>query len=103
MKLPTLLRRRNRPPWPMCRDLMERVTDYLEGTMTAEEVAAVEAHLAGCDGCTQAVEQFRMTIVITGQLTADEVADVEPEVFDELLAAFRRRPTDPTGPTGPTP
>jgi anti-sigma factor RsiW len=85
---------RRRPlPWPMCRDLMERVTDYLEGTMTAEEVAAVEAHLAGCDGCTAAVEQFRLTIIVTGELSQDDVDAVDPVVVDELLEAFRRRPT----------
>jgi anti-sigma factor RsiW len=93
MKLRLPFRRRDLP-WPMCRDLMERVTDYLEGTMTADEVAKVEAHLAGCDGCTAAVEQFRMTIVVEGTLQGSDLDDVDPAVLDELLQAFRRHHTE---------
>jgi anti-sigma factor RsiW len=89
MKLRMPFRRRE-VPWPMCRDLMERVTDYLEGAMTPEEVAKVEAHLAGCDGCTAAVEQFRLTILVEGELSEDDVDVVDPAVLDELLEAFRR-------------
>jgi hypothetical protein len=91
MRLPF---RRRELPWPMCRDLMERVTDYLEGAMTPEEVAKVEDHLAGCDGCNAAIEQFRMTITIEGKLTEDDVDAVDPAVVDELLIAFRRRQAD---------
>jgi anti-sigma factor RsiW len=86
---------RRRPlPWPMCRDLMARVTDYLEGAMTPEEMAQVDEHLAGCDGCTAAVEQFRLTIMVEGRLHEADVDAVDPAVVDELLEAFRRRGQD---------
>jgi anti-sigma factor RsiW len=93
MKLRLPFRRRELP-WPMCRDLMERVTDYLEGAMTPDEVAKVEAHLADCDGCDAAVEQFRLTIIVEGALSEDDVDAVDPAVVDELLIAFRRRQSE---------
>ena len=34
-----------------CKDLVELVTDYLEGVLDAEDVERFEDHLALCDGC----------------------------------------------------
>jgi anti-sigma factor RsiW len=73
----------------MCRDLMERLTDYLDGAVSDAERAAIDAHLAACDGCTEAVEQFRMTIRSVGSLRLDDVAALEPGLRDRLLDAFR--------------
>ena len=69
-----------------CQELVELVTDYLEGALDERDVRAFEGHLAGCDGCTEYVEQLRTTIRITGTLSPD---DLEPEVESELLQAFR--------------
>jgi anti-sigma factor RsiW len=73
----------------MCRDLMERLSDYLDDAVSDVERAAIDAHLAGCDGCTEAVEQFRMTIRSVGALRVDDVAVLEPGLRDRLLEAFR--------------
>jgi anti-sigma factor RsiW len=71
-----------------CVELVELVTEYLEGALTPAERARVDAHLADCDGCTSYVEQVRMTIVAAGHLAPD---DLPPGVMDRLLAAFRER------------
>jgi len=73
----------------MCRDLMEFVTDYLDGAMSAEEVGAIDRHLADCPGCRAALDQFRRTIELAGTLRPDEVEAVDPGVRSELLAIFR--------------
>jgi anti-sigma factor RsiW len=39
-----------------CAELVERITDYLEGAMTPDEVSRVRAHLSMCDGCTVHLE-----------------------------------------------
>ena len=39
-----------------CKEVVELVTDYLEGTLPDELRLKMEAHLAGCDGCTHYVE-----------------------------------------------
>lgn len=69
-----------------CKEMVELVTDYLEGKLSAEQRFRFEKHLAACHGCTNYVEQMRKTIQITGQLSE---ADVSPETARELLAIFR--------------
>jgi len=69
-----------------CRELVELVTAYLEGDLSAGERKRFDAHLAGCDGCTMYVEQMRRTIELTGTLSVD---DVPPEAEDALLRTFR--------------
>ena len=69
-----------------CQELVELVTDYLEGALDERHVQAFERHLAGCDGCTAYLEQFRVTIRLTGTLTPD---DLSPDAETALLQAFR--------------
>jgi predicted anti-sigma-YlaC factor YlaD len=69
-----------------CREVVEVVTDYLEGTMPARKRRLLEQHLTGCDGCTAYLEQMRETISLTGRL---EPEDIPPELEERLLVAFR--------------
>ena len=69
-----------------CQEVVELVTDYLEGAMSPEDVARFDHHLSLCEGCVFYVEQIRMTIAATGRIGED---DVPPEVRDDLVAAFR--------------
>jgi anti-sigma factor RsiW len=71
-----------------CRDVVEVVTDYLEGRMSPADVAIFEAHLELCDGCKWYVEQMRITIATVGHI--DE-ADVPDEMRSTLIDAFRAR------------
>jgi anti-sigma factor RsiW len=69
-----------------CQELVELVTDYLEGALDDRDLRAFEGHLAGCDGCTEYVEQLRATIHIVGTLSPD---DLTPDAEAALLQAFR--------------
>ena len=71
-----------------CQEVVEVVTDYLEGRMTPEDVAVFEAHLELCDGCKWYVEQMRITIATVGRIDA---ADVPDEMRETLMDAFRAR------------
>ena len=53
-----------------CRELVELVTDYLEGELQGEPRVRFEAHLAECEGCRRYVEQLRCTIRLTGRTRA---------------------------------
>jgi predicted anti-sigma-YlaC factor YlaD len=72
-----------------CQEVVELVTDYLEGRMSLEDVAVFEAHLDLCDGCRRYVEQMRITIATVGRI---HEADVPDELRETLMAAFRGRP-----------
>jgi anti-sigma factor RsiW len=69
-----------------CQELVELVTDYLEGALPDRERDSFEHHIDGCTGCHEYVRQMRETIELTGSLTA---ADLSPESEVALLAAFR--------------
>jgi anti-sigma factor RsiW len=68
-----------------CREVVELVTDYLEGTLSRRDRRRFEAHIAGCEHCTEYLAQLRQTIELTGSLRED---DLEPAVRDELLDVF---------------
>ena len=87
-----------------CRDLVERITELLDGVLPADEAAAARAHLDECPGCAAAVEQFRRTIEVLGHLPEDDVRALDPEVTASLLDAFRQRgggsPSGAVAPSG---
>ncbi len=69
-----------------CAELVELVTDFLEGALTAGEIARFEEHLTICEGCVGYLGQMRTTIALTGRLRVD---DLSPEVTADLVQAFR--------------
>jgi anti-sigma factor RsiW len=69
-----------------CQELVELVTDYLEGALDERDLRAFEAHLADCDGCTEYLEQMRATIRLVGSLTPNDLTQAAETV---LLQAFR--------------
>ena len=69
-----------------CRELVELVTDYLEGALSSEDKERFEAHLAGCDGCSAHLQQMRKTIQTVGNL---EENSLSLEAKENLLRLFR--------------
>ncbi len=69
-----------------CRELVELVTGYLEGSLSRRDRVRFENHIAGCTNCTLYLEQFRETIRLTGTLRE---SDVSPEAEATLLAEFQ--------------
>ena len=69
-----------------CKEVVEIVSDYLEGALSAKDRARFDRHLSGCDGCTNYVEQMRETIRLTGMLTEEQVPVAQRE---RLRRAFR--------------
>jgi anti-sigma factor RsiW len=69
-----------------CRELVELVTDYLEGTLSEAERARFEGHIGGCSGCAMYLDQIRETVRLAGTLREE---DIDPPAREVLLAAFR--------------
>jgi anti-sigma factor RsiW len=69
-----------------CREVVELVTDYLEGALDERDRERFERHLRGCDGCTAYLEQMRLTVRLAGRL---EPEAIEPAFRDRLVDAFR--------------
>jgi anti-sigma factor RsiW len=69
-----------------CRELVELVTDYLEGRLAVEDRARFEMHLGTCGPCRAYLQQLRQVLAATGKLSEESVP---PRARDSLLAAFR--------------
>ena len=69
-----------------CQELVELVTDYLEGALSVEECERFEEHASTCRGCRAYLAQMRETIRLVGRL---EPEDISPEAEQELRNAFR--------------
>lgn len=69
-----------------CRELVEVVTDYLEGAMPPVERARFDDHLRRCAGCRAYVDQMRRTIELTGRVREDDLA---PATRERLVTLFR--------------
>ncbi len=70
----------------ICKNVVELVTDYLEGTLSAQDRRRFEEHLEHCDGCTEYLAQIRATRRIAAHLASVEVPD---HIRRELMKAFR--------------
>lgn len=70
----------------VCKELVELITEYLEGTLPDADRQRFDHHLLSCDGCTSYVAQMRQTLLTLGQLTEEAIP--EP-VQNELLVLFR--------------
>jgi anti-sigma factor RsiW len=77
-----------------CQELVEVITDYLEGTLPEVDRARFDAHLATCPACQEYLEQMRALVRLTGKLTPKALG---PETVDWLLGAFRRWRDSQTG------
>ena len=71
----------------VCREVVEMVTDYLEGALGRAQRRRFEAHLADCENCTEYLEQMRTTIRLTGVLAAE---DFTPRMREEFTALYER-------------
>ena len=70
----------------VCREVVELMTEYLEGALSSDLRVRFETHLAGCDGCTEYLAQLREQLVMSRRLSE---RGLDPVYRDRLLAAFR--------------
>ena len=85
--LPGLLRFRLRRRELVCQEVVELVTDYLEGALSPADHRRFETHLAGCPHCTEYLAQIRETITLVGRVTPE---DLTPQMSTDLTDLYRR-------------
>ncbi|MGZ4121258.1 MAG: anti-sigma factor family protein [Actinomycetota bacterium] len=69
-----------------CRELVDAITAYLDGTLAPADRRRFDAHLAECPYCTDYLAQMKATITELGRLDETELS---PDAREQLLAAFR--------------
>jgi predicted anti-sigma-YlaC factor YlaD len=70
-----------------CQELVELVTDYLEGAMPQADRARFDEHLTTCPYCRIYLEQMRQTVRLLGNLPEEAIS---PGALEALLARLRR-------------
>lgn len=76
-----------------CQEVVDVITDYLEGAMEPGLREEFEAHLALCPGCAQYLAQMRTTIKALGHVPAETLpADAQSELLDTFRDLFRKSP-----------
>jgi anti-sigma factor RsiW len=69
-----------------CNELVELVTDYLEGRLPPADLDRFDAHLQECDACVTYIEQIRASVAVLGTLREETLP---AGAADALLAEFR--------------
>ena len=85
-------RRRRRDRGLACAEIVELVTEYLEGALPPNARAQVEAHLAGCDGCAEYLDQIVRTSGLLRAAAAagdGETVALSDDACATLTEAFR--------------
>jgi hypothetical protein len=77
-----------------CREVVELVTDFLEGTLAIDRRDVFERHVAMCTWCETYLYQMRHTLIVLGGLRED---DVPAPLVDSLALAFRAERERATG------
>ena len=70
-----------------CQEVVELVTDYLEGALTPALRARLDEHLRVCRHCAEYLRQVRTMVRAVGRLAAPAL---DPRGREELVAAYRR-------------
>lgn len=71
-----------------CRDLVELLTEYLEGGLDPATAATLEGHLAGCQPCTAFLNTYRGAVQAARRLKEE---DLPPELRQRLLTFVRQQ------------
>lgn len=78
-----------------CREVVELVTDFLEGRLAVDRRDLFERHMAMCTWCQSYLDQMRHTLTVVGYLRED---DVPAPLVDSLVLVFAAEQTGESTP-----
>ena len=65
-----------------CREMVELVTDYLEGRLADFDRKRFEAHVDRCDACALYIEQMRVTISALGRIPPETISETTSPAWE---------------------
>lgn len=78
-----------------CKELIESLTDYLEGRLSLPRKAAFQLHLLCCGQCRDYLHNYETTIAASKQAFSDPDDEVTPtEVPEDLIQAILKARQD---------
>jgi len=79
----------------VCASGVDLIMDYLEGALSPEVTADIEAHVASCGRCAAFIASYQATPRIVREASAFELP---PDLEESLMAFLRRRRGQKPGP-----
>ena len=76
------------PSEPRCREIVNLLADYLDGSLDRATAESLQAHLEGCTPCIAFVNTYKGTVKAARQL---KETDIPPELKERLLSFLRKR------------
>jgi len=70
-----------------CRELFEKLSEYLDGELDASTCESVGSHLADCRPCVEFLESLRRTVDLLHRLPGATLPD---EARREIVEAYAR-------------
>jgi anti-sigma factor (TIGR02949 family) len=71
-----------------CGDVLARLSEYLDGELSATDRARVETHLRGCDGCARFGGELRATVHALRARLLARPAELPRELTERLSRAL---------------
>lgn len=68
-----------------CRDLLDGLSDYLDGEASAELCAEIRRHMAGCGKCRIVVDTLSRTVKLYRQLPRPDLTEAARERLYKVL------------------
>ena len=72
-----------------CQELVELVSDYLEGALDEVTAQRFDQHLALCAGCRTYLEQLKESVSLMGEIGVESMSE---EMQATLMRMFRNFP-----------
>ncbi len=73
-----------------CKELVDLITEYLEGALSASDRLRFEQHVDRCSPCRIYVEQMRQTVRAVGKLSEESIPADAKELLLRVLKDWKR-------------
>jgi anti-sigma factor RsiW len=74
-----------------CQELVELITDYLDGALDTSSRVELEAHLRLCPGCWEYLSQIEATRTVLGLVPLDNLPQATRIGLVDAFRSFNRR------------
>jgi anti-sigma factor RsiW len=80
-----------------CREMVDLLSDYVDGSLEPTVARQLEAHLRGCTDCTAFLRTFKDTLALTKEAACDEMPEeLKVRLRDFLRTNLQRGRSRPT-------
>lgn len=81
-----------------CKDLVDFLSEYLEGELPLHQRIVFASHLAMCPACRAYMATFKQTVALTKEAAqADDCSQMPEELIRAIQAARKAQATDRAG------